>query len=167
MLYEHSSAPFNPRPSIPTSNPCLFCDASNISTAPSCAKCKALTLPTFDNATDSQIEWTTFSLHRDHPSEAKQYAFAMWEAAMEGTTSFDRTSLFATKDKSKNGGESKNDDASEHGKGLQNGPMSMLFHRLPGGLMKLCVQHGKKKPVTTISNKEEAIRFIRDIAGLE
>lgn len=173
MFHELSSAPFNPRPHIPKSNPYLFCDTANKSTDPTCLSCGALTLPTWDEGVQGTIKWTTFSLHRDDPLEAKQSVFNAWDLAMEGTTSPDRIALFATNARlnidleSKSRDKSKLDKALEPDDKAQKDIVTMLFQRLPEGVMKLCVQRGVCQPLIEDSNKEDGILHVQAIVGLE
>lgn len=149
MFNQLSSAPSNPLPAIRNSNPCLFCNASNLSAATSSEECEALTLPTWDNNTKRKIKWTTFSLHKDHAPEAKRCTFYAWDSAMEYARSVDRIALFATNDKSKIDLGSKtwdqsNDKQSKHGKDCtpyaesQVDTKTILFVRLLGGEKKRC-----------------------------
>ena len=129
-------------------------------------------MPTWDKESKSIIKWTTFRLHKDHPLVAKQCAFDAWDLTIEKATSSDWIALFATNDRSKNDLGSKNSDETvydkelEHDKDSKHDPMSMLFQRLPGGVMKLCVQNGKAKPENEESEKEKGLQLIRVIAGL-
>lgn len=49
----------------------------------------------------------------------------------------------------------------------QEDAMTMMFQRLPGGIMKLCLQHGGAKPSVKDSGKEEGLKTTTHITGLD